>query len=282
MFDRFSRSWTLVRASASVLYEDKELLLFPLVSFAALVVVLATFAFPAWRLGVLDALSGHGQPTAAAYLLAFLFYFVQYFVIVFFNAGLVGAAMMRLEGGSPTFKDGMRIATSRIWTIAGYAAVAATVGMILRAIQERVGFLGRIVVGLLGVAWSVATFLVVPVIVARRDIGPVEAVKESAYLLRQTWGENVMGNLGIGAAFFLVYIGLGFCAFFLFVVAGMGHDASLFVFAAAVTLLAFGAAALVHSALSGIYEAALYRYATKGDAVLGFDGDALQRAFRPK
>ena len=93
---------------------------------------------------------------------------------------------------------------------------------------------------------------------------------------------GLIAFIGLVVDLGLVYIGLGFCAFFLFVVAGMGHDASLFVFAAAVTLLAFGAAALVHSALSGIYEAALYRYATKGDAVLGFDGDALQRAFRPK
>ncbi|HSN19162.1 MAG TPA: DUF6159 family protein [Usitatibacter sp.] len=282
MFDRLSRSWTLVVASASVLRQDKELLLFPLISFAALVVVLATFAFPAWRLGVFAALSGEGHATAGGYLLAFLFYFVQYFVIVFFNAGLVGAAMMRLEGGNPTFKDGMRIARSRIWVIAGYAAIAATVGTILRAIQERVGFIGRIVVGLIGVAWSVATFLVVPVIVARRDMGPVEAVKQSAYLLRSTWGENLAGQVGIGAAFFLVYIAVGFCGFFLFVVAGMGHDFRLFAFATVLTLLGLAAAALVHSALSGIYEAALYRYATKGDAVLGFDADALELAFRPK
>lgn len=282
MFDRLSRSWTLVVASASVLRRDKELLLFPLVSFGALVVVLATFAFPAWRLGVLGALSRDGHGTAGGYLLAFLFYFVQYFVIVFFNAGLVGAALMRLEGGNPTFKDGMRIATSRIGVIAGYAAIAATVGTILRAIQERVGFLGRIVVGLLGVAWSVATFLVVPVIVARRDMGPVEAVKESAYLLRETWGENLIGQVGIGAAFVLVYIGVGFCGLFLFIVAGLGHDARLFVFAAVATLLGLAAAALVHSALSGIYEAALYRYATKGEAALGFDADTLGIAFRPK
>lgn len=282
MFDRISRSWTLVKASASVLSEEKDLLLFPLISFASLVVVLASFAIPAWQLGVLDAFSHRGHASAGGYLLAFLFYFVQYFVIVFFNAALIGAAMMRLEGGNPTFKDGLRIAASRVWVIVGYAAIAATVGTILHAIQERVGFIGRIVVGLLGVAWSVATFLVVPVIVARRDMGPVEAVKQSAYLLRSTWGENLLGQAGIGAAFMLVYLAVGFCGLFLFMVAGLGHDIHLFVFAVIATLLALGAAALVHSALSGIYEAALYRYATKGEAVLGFDADDLQLAFRAK
>jgi hypothetical protein len=282
MFDRISRSWTLVKASALVLRDEKELLLFPLVSFASLLFVLLSFAIPAWQLGVLRTLADHGHASLSGYLLAFLFYFVQYFVIVFFNVGLVGAAMMRLEGGHPTFKDGIRIAASRVWVIAGYAAIAATVGTILRAIQERVGFIGRIVVGLLGVAWSIATFLVVPVIVARRDMGPVDAVKESAYLLRSTWGENLIGQAGIGAAFVLIYIAVGFCGLFLFVIAGLGHDIHFFVFAAVATLLGFAAAALVHSALSGIYEAALYRFATQGEAGLDFDGDDLRRAFRPK
>ena len=125
MFDRISRSWTLVKASASVLRDEKDLLLFPLISFASLLVVLVSFAIPAWQLGVLEALSRHGHASAGGYLVAFLFYFVQYFVIFFFNAGLVGAAMMRLDGGEPTFADGMRIATARIGVIAGYAAIAA-------------------------------------------------------------------------------------------------------------------------------------------------------------
>jgi hypothetical protein len=282
MFDRISRSWTLVKASAAVLRQDKELVLFPLISFAALVVVLATFAFPAYKLGVFQALGGRGEASAGGYVLAFLFYFVQYFVIIFFNAGLVGAAMMRLEGGDPTFKDGLRIATSRIGVIAGYAAIAATVGLVLRIIQERVGFIGRIVVGLLGVAWSIATFLVVPAIVARDDVGPVEAVKQSAYLLRSTWGENLVGQAGIGAAFAFVYVVVIIGGGLLFTVAAMGHDMALFVFACVATLLALGAAALVHSALAGIYEAALYRYATKGEAGLGFGAGELQLAFRSK
>jgi hypothetical protein len=282
MFERISRSWTLVKASASVLRSDKELLLFPLISFASLLVVFVSFAVPAWAFGLLEAASRGGHGKAGGYALAFLFYFVQYLVIVFFNTGLVGAAMIRLEGGKPTFKDGMRIAASRWPVIVGYAAIAATVGTLLRVIQERVGFLGRIVVGLLGVAWSIATFLVVPVIVARRDMGPVEAVKQSAYLLRSTWGENLLGQAGIGAAFALIYVAVGFCGLFLFMVAGLGHDAHLFVFAAVATVLGLGAAALVHAALSGIYEAALYRYATKGEAVLGFEAADLEASFAPK
>jgi len=280
MFERFDRSWRLAKASAAVLRQDKELVLFPLISLGALVLVLLCFAAPVIGLGVLDGLHG-GRISALHYAIAFLFYFCQYFVIFFFNAALVGAAMVRLEGGTPTLAGGLHIAASKAGAIAGYALIAATVGMVLRAIQERVGFIGRIIVGLLGMGWTIATYLVVPVLVDR-DVGPVEAVKESALLLKETWGENVIGQVGIGAAFMLVYIGVLTGGGFLFVVATMGHDVRLFAFAFVATALAIAAAGLVHAALSGIYEAALYRYATKGEAALGFEADTLEMAFRPR
>ncbi len=205
MFERFARSWSLIKASASVLRQDKELLLFPLLSSIATLLVAAAFILPALGLGALDGLQRmdeQGLPPLA-YALAFLFYLSQYFVIFFFNTALVGAAMIRLQGGDPTVGDGLRIAGGKIGAIFGYALVAATVGMILRAIQERAGWLGRWIAGLLGAAWTVASFLVVPVLVSR-DVGPIEAVKESALLLKRTWGENVIGQGGIGLVFGLI------------------------------------------------------------------------------
>jgi hypothetical protein len=283
MFDSLSRSWDLVKASASVLKQDKELLLFPLISLAALMVVVASFALPVIGLGALDGLSqGEDKRVSAGlYVVAFLFYFSQYFVIFFFNAALVGAAMMRLDGGDPTFSDGMRIATSKLGVIAGYAFIAATVGMILRAIQERVGFIGRIVVGLLGVGWTIATYLVVPVLVAR-DVGPIDAVKESAALLKKTWGENVIGQAGLGIAFGFIFFGVILCGIFLIVVAGLAHSAFLIIVAVVMTVLAVLITALVQSALAGIYAAALYRYATTGEGSQGFDSNAMKLAFAPK
>ena len=197
MFERLSRSWGLVKASASVLQQDKELLLFPLISMGALVLVVASFAAPVFGLGILDGISGGGDERVSAglYVVGFLFYFSQYFVIFFFNAALVGAAMIRLDGGNPTLGDGLRIATSKIGAIAGYALIAATVGMILRAIQERVGFIGKIIVGMLGVGWTVATYLVVPVLVAR-DVGPIDAIKESATFSRTPGARMSSGKPG--------------------------------------------------------------------------------------
>lgn len=283
MFTRLSRSWGLVKASASVLKQDKELLLFPFVSLVALLLVVACFALPVIGLGALDGLSAGGDKrvSAAMYVVAFLFYFSQYFVIFFFNAALVGAAMIRLDGGDPTVADGMRIATSKLVVIAGYAFIAATVGMILRAIQERVGFIGKIIVGLLGIGWSMATYLVVPVLVTR-DVGPIDAVKESATLLKKTWGENVIGQAGLGIAFGFIFMGVILCGIFLIGVAAVTHSAFLIIVAVVLTVLAVGITALVQSALAGIYAAALYRYATTGEGTQGFDANTMKLAFAPK
>ncbi len=283
MFERLSRSWDLVKASGAVLKQDKELLVFPLISSVAAILVAVCFILPMIGMGALDGLSGGGNAAISigTYIVAFLFYTTQYFVIFFFNAALVGAAMIRFDGGSPTVKDGLNIAKSKMGTILGYALIAATVGMILRAIQERVGFLGKIIVGLLGVGWTMATYLVVPVLVAT-DVGPIDAVKESAGLLKKTWGENVIGQAGIGAAFGLITFAVILCGIALVILAAMTGSVVVIGLAVVIAVLAVIAAALIHTALSGIYAAALYRYATQGSATLGFDTLALQNAFAPK
>src|SRR5262249_37193960 len=152
------------------------------------------FLVPLFASGAFPAMDrGHVTPVQAVVL--FAFYFVQYVVIIFFNSALVGAALMHLRGERATLGDGLRIAMSRLPAILGYAVIAATVGMILRAIEERAGFIGRWIAGLLGAAWSLATFMVVPLLVSQQ-IGPIDAVQRSAQLLKRTWGENLIGNAG--------------------------------------------------------------------------------------
>jgi hypothetical protein len=280
MFARFSRSWELIKASGEVLRQDKELLLFPLFSAIATLIVSASFIVPLILTGAFERSIAPGDETAYMVFL-FLFYLVQYFIIFFFNSALVGAAMIRLDGGDPTVRDGLRIARSRFVQILGYAAIAATVGLILRIIEERAGFIGRWIAGLLGLAFTVATFLTVPILVSR-EVGPVEAVKESAALLKKTWGENIIGNGGMGILFFLFYlavIGIGFV--FVFGVSQTGNPA-LIVLTLAMVVLAVVVVALVQSALQGVYSAALYRYASQGDAGGSFSTLLLGEAFRPK
>jgi len=279
MFDRLSRSWELTKASFGVLSADKELLVFPLLSGLASILVLLTFAVPAILAGLGDRAVGgdHGARILGG-IVAFLFYVTQYFVIFFCNTALVGAALIRLRGGDPTVADGFRIAFSRLSSILGYAVIAATVGMLLRALSKKGGTVGRIVSSLVGLAWGLATYLVVPVLVVE-GVGPIEAVKRSASYLKRTWGEQLAGNLGMGAVFGLLSFGvvlLGIGGIVAAAALGSGVLAGVVVGA---MVLAFLAIALVSSALGGIYSAAVYRYAAEGEAGSFFPAALVKDAF---
>ncbi|MBX3691826.1 DUF6159 family protein [Dokdonella sp.] len=281
MFARFAQSWSLIKASASVLRSDKELLLFPLLSAIASMVVAASFIVPAVLGGAVTTLGDGGHVSPTLYLGLFAFYVVQYFVIIFFNTALVGAAMIRLRGGDPTVADGFRIALSKLPAILGYAVISATVGVLLRALQERAGFIGRYVVGLIGLAWTVASFLVVPVL-ANHDVGPIDAVKRSAELLKKTWGENLIGNTGIGLVFGFIVFATVLVGGGLIVLAATTKTVALIVAAALLVGVAVLMLVLVQAALQGIYSAALYRYAAEGDAGSAFQSALVADAFRVK
>ena len=276
MFETLSRSWGLVKSSAAVLRSDKELMLFPVLSGLASLVVLATFALPIFALRVFE----HGIGLAGL-ALAFVFYFCQYAVIVFFNAALVGAAMIRLDGGDPTLSDGLAAARRRLPAILGYAAIAATVGVLLQTMKRQDNnFLVRLLGSGLGVAWTLAAFLVVPVLVTR-DVGPIDALKQSVALLKRTWGENALGSVGIGAAFGLL-TGLAVVASVgLSVIAFQGSTA-LGITVAVVCALGLLLLAVYQAALTGIYSAALYRYAVSHQVPPAFAGAQLEQAFVPK
>ena len=175
MFERIGNSWALVKASAAVLRSDKELVVFPTVSAIALLIVSVAFFFPLESIGFFDGLEDPGVFEIAV---IFVFYLVQYFVMIFANSALVGAALIRLRGGDPTLGDGFGIARSHLGTILGYAAIAATVGMILKFLSQAgesegrgnpLALIGALVSSIVGMAWSLATFLAVPVLVTARS-----------------------------------------------------------------------------------------------------------------
>lgn len=276
MFEKFSRSWELVKASASVLRSDRELMLFPLISGLATLAVLATFLVPAFALRIFEQGVGVG-----GVVFGFLFYFCQYSVIIFFNCALVGAAMIRFDGGDPTLADGFRAARAKLPSILGYAAIAATVGVLLQALKNRDNnFLVRLLGSGLGAAWTLATFLVVPILVTR-DIGPIDALKQSVALLKRTWGENAIGNIGIGAAFGLITFAAVLLGIGLVVLAAQASVA-LAVVVGALCVLGVLLLGIYQAALSGIYSAALYRYAVSHEPPAAFRGAHLEQAFVPK
>ena len=280
MFEKFSHSWSLVKSSAAVLRSDKELLVFPLLSAVCCIIVAASFFVPA-ILGGLFAGLREENANPLLYVFLFAFYVVQYFVIIFFNSALIGAAMIRLRGGDPTVADGFRIAMSKLPAILGYALISATVGVILRALQERAGFIGRFVIGLIGLAWTIASFLVVPVLVSQ-DVGPIDAVKRSAELLKKTWGQNLIGTGGIGLVFGLGIFALAILGGVLIALAVSTGIVSIIVTTIVAFVLALLLLILIQAALQGVYAAALYRYATEGEAGESFDNALVAGAFKVK
>jgi hypothetical protein len=210
-------------------------------------------------------------------VVGFAFYFCQYLVVFYFNAALVGAALKRLEGGNPTVSDGIGIANANLPAILGYAAIAATVGLLLKSGGRRNGMLQTLARSLAGMAWTLGTFLVVPILVTRK-IGPLDAIAESARLLKKTWGENLIGSagiwLGFGIATFL-YVLASVLLVALAAKAGAAYAVGLGVLLLAGLLLI----GMLRSAIKAVYTAVLYRYAADGAASQGFDARQLQLAF---
>src|SRR5438477_6861887 len=277
---RFRTGLTLAAQSFRVLMLDKSLLVFPLLSGVASFLVLASFIGGIWASGY----SSHGDAVAdtAAWALLFAYYFASYFVIVFFNSALVACAMIRFRGGSPTLADGLRASRERVAQIVAWAFFAATVGVLLRMIAERVGFLGKIVIALLGAAWTVATYFVVPVLVVEK-LGPFDALQRSSAIIKKTWGESLVSNVGIGLVTTLVtvlaVITTGVLSVVLAVkLASIGVAAA----GAVLVLLIIVLAALVSSALSSIVLSASYLYATEGKVPKVFADAGLQYAFAAK
>lgn len=279
MFRRLSNSWQLVKASAEVLRADKELVVFPIVSAIAVLLVTASFIVPIFVVGAAGGEEALDGPLGA--IITFALYVATYTVIFFCNSALVGAALIRLRGGDPTVGDGFRIAFAHLPAILGYAVIAATVGMVLRALQERAGFLGKIVIAIAGGAWNVITFLVVPVLVTEK-IGPVDAVKRSAGLLKKTWGEQIVGNAAVGTIFGLAMVLLVLLGIPVIVVAVGSGSPALIGLVVGLFVLAFALLAVTNATLSGIYTAAVYRYAADGEVGHTFQADLVEGAFRPK
>lgn len=284
---KFERTRSILITCFGVLAEEKSLLLFPLISGLCSLLVTLSFipmfdqAF--WRqLGHhRSALAPQGQAMTghdiAEYAKLFMFYFCNYFIITFFNTGLVAAAMRSLRGEVTGFRDGLAEATARVGQIAGWAFVCAVVGVILRVVESRSKNLAVIIASAIGgIAFSIGSFLVVPVMVAENK-GPIDAFMESARLFKKTWGEQLISGFGFGIAFIMICLP----AFGIFLLAFVVPSALMLVFMA-LAFLAFMAAVLAMTAAETIFRAALYAYAATGKAPDYFDGDDLKVAFQPK
>ena len=286
MIETIKRSFRLVKLCLHVLAVDKELILFPLFSSIGVVLVMLTFLGVGLGIGALDRINA-GAVGGGDLVLAFAFYVFSYFVIIFFNSALVFAAHERLAGGNPNIRSGLSGASQSIATIFVWAVVAATVGLILNILSSQarqrggmMGMISHIIISMLGAAWTLITFFVVPLIVIeRRSFG--DAFKTSLSMLRRTWGEQIVANFGLGIAAFLAFlVAAGITALLFFVLSPLGGFGAFIAIVIGVVLIA--GVALVFATLDGIYKAALYNYAVDGMVPSLFPDDAIRGAFRPE
>jgi Family of unknown function (DUF6159) len=284
MFERIATGWALMKQSFAVLRSDKELVLFPFISGLACLLVTASFIVPVLMIpGLRDLLQDKDaiRQQPLAYVFMFLFYVVTYFIIVFFNSALVSCALKRMAGGDPTVSYGLQEAVARLPQIAAWAVVSATVGMVLKAIESKSNMLGKLIVSLVGAGWAIATYFVVPVLVVEH-VGPWDALKRSASLVRRTWGEALAGNMGLGLIIFLATLP-GFALMVLgIVLAGAMNEPIAAGVGIAIGIAWIMCVSLVSSAVQSILLTALYLYASQGTAPEQFDPALLQRAFAPK
>jgi hypothetical protein len=282
MFDRISSGLSLARSSWGVLVRDKHLILFPIISGFLFLVVLASFAIPLatqlnWSGLQQEMDANNGKPPPWTYAVAFAFYFCTYFVIIFCNSALISCALVRFNGQEPSLGDGFRAAMSRLPQIFVWALVSATVGVLLKVIENAHEKVGAFIASILGTAWSVVTYFAVPVLVVEK-VGPFQAVTRSASLLKRTWGEALVGRMGLGFVMFLLAIPV-FLLFIGGVVALVQGMTPL-----GIGLLIAGlVAALLHAAISAALQtillAALYQYASVDQVAPGFERHTFETAF---
>ena len=264
---RIGRAFRIMKQSWGLLMQDKELLVLPLLSGLAMIAVLASFIF-GFGLHQEGRLEGMGDVQLLA--LTFGFYVVAYAVGFFFQAALVAGACERMSGGDPTLGSALGAASRRLGPILMFAVVAATVGMVLRAIQERSEAVGKIVAGLLGAGWSLLTFFMVPVLVMEGQ-GVGGSMKRSVAIFKKTWGETLTGSLGFGLLGFLLSLPV--------VLVGIGLAKINPILGGAVAILLACAISILMSALQSVFVAALYRYATEGEVPHGYSADELEGVF---
>ena len=277
MFDKLSNGWNLAKQSLRVILLDKELLLFPLMSGISTSLVTLSFLLPLWSTGAGSALIQKQGGSPALYVVLFAFYLVNFFVIVFFNSGLVACAMIRFRGGDPTVADGLRTAWSRLPQIFAWSLLAASVGFLLRMLESRSRRGASIIYGLLGLAWTAASYFVIPVLVVE-NLGPIAALKRSAAVLKRSWGEALAANFGLGLLMTACML-VAAIPTVLGIASGSGPAIG---FGFALTALCVLVISLVQSVANAVLRAALYLYAAEGTAPPQFDAALLQTAFVPK
>lgn len=275
MFASIYRSIELAKQSLEVVRKDREILLFPVLSGIACILFVGVLIIPLFITGIF--MGGSLDNPIIVYGGLFVFYLVTSFIVVFFNTALVTCAHIRLTGGDPTFRDGITSAYRHMGKIFLWAVISATVGVILSLIRDQNNIIGQIISSLIGMAWSLLTYFVIPVMILE-NLGITDSIKESASLFRKTWGESIIGPGSISLIFVLIALAVLIPLFLIF----MSGNGSAIIAGVAVYLLFVVILAIVASALQGVFNTALYLYAKNGVVPSAFSQELVENTFVPK
>jgi hypothetical protein len=257
MMQRFSNTWSLMKSSFAVLQAEKKLLIFPVISALVTLLILASFIFPMLVLDkgwIEDGIISESTQWYH-YVQLFGLYYVCYFIMLFFNSATVASAVYVMRGGKPTIGGAVNAVMGRLGPLAAWALIAATIGLILNIIENQSDKIGKIITGLLGMSWTLVSFMVLPILIIENR-GPVESLKASISMLRGTWGEQILGHFSFGLIYFIMILPM-FVVFYLLI--NLGETA--IILAIVLGVIYTLAAAAVQWVLQSIYMGALYMYA---------------------
>lgn len=279
-FDRLSKGWELGTISLKTISENPVLILFPIISGVTMLFIILSIlgggylAFDVKYLDNMLAVADSPATEWVLYTLLFVMYLISYTIVIFFNVGLVYAAKKILEGESVTFMQGVRFAMSRFGSIFSWAFIAATIGIILDTLQERLGSAGKIITSIISVVWNIATFFVIPVL-AFEDLSPKDAVKKSALIMKEKWGESIGANFSFGI---FNFIGI------LLIVVPSALITGYLIHPAVGVAIGFLGAVFVSSVVSAanmVFLTATYQHINNNPSG-HFDGNVLDDIFMPK
>ncbi len=281
---KFKASVLIAKQSWAILKQDTELLWFPvlssIISFIAFVIMASVIYFSLLNGNIhnLDAVGKEDGATVVYYIVLFIYYLVTFFIINFFQSGMLVIASARFKGQDATFNDGMNEAKHNVGKLFMWSMVSATVGVILNIIANNFKLVGRIVAYILGAAWNILTYFSLPaLIIGKNSIRG--SFKESAMIIRKTWGETIIVNLGMslffGVIILLAFImGIGILVLAPSMTTGIIIGGIFLLFAMGVSILS--------STLGTIFKLALYEYARTGTIVQGFSPELVQNAVKSK
>ena len=281
---KFKASKLIVKESWAALMKDKEIIWFPVLYsvttlFAIIIMAILFFVFVmGGSLSTFQVEQGRTMSQVAMYGSLFVYYVVIFFIVNFFQSGLFIIVQGRFSGQDMRFADGINGASNNIHKIFLWSLISATVGVILRIIADKSKLIGKIVASLFGAAWNILTFFSLPSLVIG-NMGIKDSFKDSASMIRKTWGETIIINFGVSLFFALIiFAELAFCIG----VIVLAQSFTVAMIVCGLFALSLVVLMIISSTLDSIFKLALYDYARTGVVPTGFTPEVVQGAITAK